>query len=124
MDGNVPDKAVNPVNLYGGTKLVSDKLFVAANAYSGLKDTRFSIVRYGNVAGSRGAVIPFFQELVEAGETGYPFSSWQCLRIFPPGHMGIDDKMLFVFVGIQGILFRDHDLVELLPFSFPSRILR
>ena len=58
------DKAVNPVNLYGGTKLVSDKLFVAANAYSGLKDTRFSIVRYGNVAGSRGSVIPFFQELV------------------------------------------------------------
>ena len=48
------DKAVNPINLYGGTKLVSDKLFIAANAYSGLKDIRFSIVRYGNVAGSRG----------------------------------------------------------------------
>lgn len=53
------DKAVNPVNLYGGTKLVSDKLFVAANAYVGTKDINFSIVRYGNVAGSRGSVIPF-----------------------------------------------------------------
>ena len=52
------DKAVNPVNLYGGTKLVSDKLFIAANAYAGVKDICFSIVRYGNVAGSRGSVIP------------------------------------------------------------------
>ena len=54
------DKAVNPINLYGGTKLVSDKLFIAANAYSGAKDVCFSIVRYGNVAGSRGSVIPIF----------------------------------------------------------------
>ena len=54
------DKAVNPVNLYGGTKLVSDKLFCAANAYSGEGGTRFAVVRYGNVAGSRGSVIPFF----------------------------------------------------------------
>ena len=57
------DKAVNPVNLYGGTKLVSDKLFIAANAYSGTKKTCLSIVRYGNVAGSRGSVIPFFQNI-------------------------------------------------------------
>ena len=57
------DKAVNPINLYGGTKLVSDKLFIAANAYSGEKDVRFSVVRYGNVAGSRGSVIPFFQKI-------------------------------------------------------------
>ncbi len=55
------DKAVNPINLYGGTKLVSDKLFISANAYSGGGEgTRFSVVRYGNVAGSRGSVIPFF----------------------------------------------------------------
>lgn len=52
-------KAVNPVNLYGGTKLVSDKLFIAANAYAGANDINFSIVRYGNVAGSRGSIIPF-----------------------------------------------------------------
>ena len=61
------DKAVNPVNLYGGTKLVSDKLFIAANAYVGIKNVCFSIVRYGNVAGSRGSVIPFFRELAERG---------------------------------------------------------
>lgn len=54
------DKAANPVNLYGATKLCSDKLFVAANAYSGRHDTRFSVVRYGNVVGSRGSVIPYF----------------------------------------------------------------
>ena len=54
------DKAVNPINLYGGTKLVSDKLFIAANAYTGYNDTRFSVVRYGNVAGSRGSVTPNF----------------------------------------------------------------
>jgi UDP-N-acetylglucosamine 4,6-dehydratase len=56
------DKAANPVNLYGATKLASDKLFVAANSYVGTKDTRFAVVRYGNVAGSRGSVIPFFHK--------------------------------------------------------------
>jgi len=54
------DKAANPVNLYGATKLCADKLFVAANAYSGFHKTRFSVVRYGNVVGSRGSVIPYF----------------------------------------------------------------
>lgn len=54
------DKASSPINLYGATKLASDKLFVSANSYSGKKDTRFSVVRYGNVMGSRGSVIPFF----------------------------------------------------------------
>ena len=54
------DKACNPINLYGATKLCSDKLFVSANSYSGAKGTRFSVVRYGNVIGSRGSVIPFF----------------------------------------------------------------
>lgn len=61
------DKAVNPINLYGGTKLVSDKLFVAANAYTGYKDTRFAVVRYGNVAGSRGSVIPIWKNIIENG---------------------------------------------------------
>lgn len=55
------DKAVNPINLYGGTKLVSDKLFISGNAYSAGHGTIFSVVRYGNVAGSRGSVIPFFR---------------------------------------------------------------
>ena len=56
------DKASSPVNLYGATKLASDKLFIAGNSYAGGQDTRFSVVRYGNVMGSRGSVIPFFQE--------------------------------------------------------------
>jgi UDP-N-acetylglucosamine 4,6-dehydratase len=62
------DKAVNPVNLYGATKLVAEKLFVQANAYSGMAGTRFSCVRYGNVVGSRGSVIPLFREQRKTGK--------------------------------------------------------
>lgn len=62
------DKACNPINLYGATKLCSDKLFVAANHYSGKHATRFSVVRYGNVVGSRGSVIPFFEKMKSKGE--------------------------------------------------------
>jgi UDP-N-acetylglucosamine 4,6-dehydratase (inverting) len=62
------DKACNPVNLYGATKLCSDKLFVAANAYAGARDIRFSVVRYGNVMGSRGSIIPLFRSLAQSGE--------------------------------------------------------
>ncbi len=62
------DKASNPINLYGATKLASDKLFVAANAYAGSHSTRFSVVRYGNVIGSRGSVIPFFLSLKHTGK--------------------------------------------------------
>lgn len=61
------DKASSPINLYGATKLASDKLFVAGNSYSGGKSTRFSVVRYGNVMGSRGSVIPFFMSIKESG---------------------------------------------------------
>jgi UDP-N-acetylglucosamine 4,6-dehydratase len=61
------DKAANPINLYGATKLCSDKLFIAGNSYSGTRDTRFAIVRYGNVVGSRGSVIPFFLERRRTG---------------------------------------------------------
>ena len=61
------DKAVNPANLYGATKLVAEKLFVQANAYSGTRRTRFSCVRYGNVVGSRGSVIPLFREQRKTG---------------------------------------------------------
>lgn len=61
------DKACAPVNLYGATKLASDKLFVAANSYVGDKNTRFAVVRYGNVVGSRGSVVPFFKKIKETG---------------------------------------------------------
>ncbi len=76
------DKAVNPVNLYGGTKLVSDKLFVAANAYRGESGTTFSVVRYGNVAGSRGSVIPFFKNLVDNGATELPITDFRMTRFW------------------------------------------
>jgi UDP-N-acetylglucosamine 4,6-dehydratase len=61
------DKAANPINLYGASKLCADKLFVAANSYSGVHNTKFSVVRYGNVVGSRGSVVPFFMEMREKG---------------------------------------------------------
>ncbi len=61
------DKAAAPVNLYGATKLASDKLFVAGNSYAGDKNTRFAVVRYGNVVGSRGSVVPFFKKMKETG---------------------------------------------------------
>jgi UDP-N-acetylglucosamine 4,6-dehydratase (inverting) len=61
------DKASSPCNLYGATKLVSDKLFIAGNSYSGIQDVRFAVVRYGNVMGSRGSVIPFFMSQAEKG---------------------------------------------------------
>ena len=76
------DKAVNPVNLYGGTKLVSDKLFVAANAYRGRSGTTFSVVRYGNVAGSRGSVIPFFDNLVKSGTKELPITDLRMTRFW------------------------------------------
>lgn len=84
------DKAVNPINLYGGTKLVSDKLFIAANAYSGLKDTRFAIVRYGNVAGSRGSVIPFFRQLVKEGKTELPITDFGMTRFWIGLEQGVE----------------------------------
>lgn len=76
------DKAVNPVNLYGGTKLVSDKLFVAANAYAGNKDISFSIVRYGNVAGSRGSIIPLFNNIIKNGGTELPITDFRMTRFW------------------------------------------
>ncbi len=76
------DKAVDPVNLYGATKMVSDKLFIAANAYAGSKDINFSIVRYGNVAGSRGSIIPFFKSLIEKGEKELPITDYRMTRFW------------------------------------------
>lgn len=84
------DKAVNPINLYGGTKLVSDKLFISANAYSGGKSTVFSVVRYGNVAGSRGSVIPFFQELIDSGKKELPITDFRMSRFWITLEEGVE----------------------------------
>lgn len=83
------DKAVNPVNLYGGTKLVSDKLFIAANAYRGESGTVFSVVRYGNVAGSRGSVIPFFHNLITSGAKELPITDLRMTRFWISLYEGI-----------------------------------
>ena len=84
------DKAVNPVNLYGGTKFVSDKLFIAANSYSGFTGTRFAVVRYGNVAGSRGSVIPFFKGLIDSGKTSLPVTDYRMTRFWISLEQGIE----------------------------------
>lgn len=84
------DKAVNPINLYGGTKLVSDKLFISGNAYSGGDGTIFSVVRYGNVAGSRGSVIPFFKELIESGKRELPITDYGMTRFWITLDQGVD----------------------------------
>ncbi len=84
------DKSVNPINLYGGTKLVSDKLFIAANAYSGAKDVRFAVVRYGNVAGSRGSVIPFFKQIIENGEKELPITDYRMTRFWISLEQGVE----------------------------------
>lgn len=83
------DKAVNPINLYGGTKLVSDKLFCAANAYSGVDGTRFAVVRYGNVAGSRGSVIPFFQNIINNGGRELPITDYRMTRFWISLEQGV-----------------------------------
>jgi UDP-N-acetylglucosamine 4,6-dehydratase len=82
------DKASGPINLYGATKLVSDKLFVAGNAYAGGHDTRFAVVRYGNVMGSRGSVIPFFLSL--AGEPQLPITDPQMTRFMVTVEQGVE----------------------------------
>ena len=91
------DKAASPINLYGATKLVADKIFTAANNTVGAAETRFSVVRYGNVIASRGSVIPFFQKLVDEGKTPLPVTDKEMTRFFLTREQGVD----FVFKAFQ-----------------------
>ncbi|AHF97413.1 MAG: UDP-N-acetylglucosamine 4,6-dehydratase (inverting) [Desulfurella sp.] len=91
------DKAVNPVNLYGATKLVSDKLFVAGNAYVGKKKTKFCVVRYGNVAASRGSVIPFFKSLIDRGKKELPITDFEMTRFW----ISLEEGVELVFKAIK-----------------------
>lgn len=84
------DKAANPVNLYGATKLCSDKLFVAGNNIVGSKGTTFSVVRYGNVAGSRGSVVPFFKKLMSEGCDHIPITHPEMTRFWITLQDGVD----------------------------------
>lgn len=84
------DKATNPINLYGATKLCSDKLFTAANNMAGGKKTRFSVVRYGNVVGSRGSVVPFFKKLLQNGTDHLPITHKDMTRFWITLQQGVD----------------------------------
>jgi UDP-N-acetylglucosamine 4,6-dehydratase len=84
------DKAANPINLYGATKLCSDKLFVAANNLVGHRPTRLSVVRYGNVVGSRGSVVPFFEKLINQGADHLPVTDIRMTRFWITLQQGVD----------------------------------
>lgn len=124
------DKAASPVNLYGATKLVSDKLFVAANNIAGEQPTRFSVVRYGNVVGSRGSVVPFFRKLIAEGAKELPITDAQMTRFWITLQHGVD----FVIAGFNrmygGELFipkipsvRIADLATAMAPQLPHRII-
>lgn len=105
------DKACAPVNLYGATKLCSDKLFIAGNVYAGSHDTRFSVVRYGNVAGSRGSVIPYFKHLIENGAQELPITDERMTRFW----LQLDDAVEMVMMAL-----RDMQGGELFVKKIPS----
>lgn len=124
------DKAASPINLYGATKLVSDKLFVAANNIAGGHRTRFAVVRYGNVIGSRGSVIPFFRSLVSRGEKSLPITDPRMTRFW----ITLDQGVAFVlkaFARMQGgeifvpkiPSMRITDLAEGIAPGMPTKII-
>jgi UDP-N-acetylglucosamine 4,6-dehydratase len=123
------DKAANPINLYGATKLASDKLFVAANNIAGGRRTRFSVVRYGNVVGSRGSVVPFFQKLVAEGATEIPITDERMTRFWITLQQGVD-LVLKSFERMQGgeifvpkiPSMRIIDLAEAIAPGLPTKI--
>lgn len=123
------DKAANPVNLYGATKLASDKLFVAANNMSGGHKTLFSVVRYGNVVGSRGSVVPFFQKLVNEGASEIPITHEDMTRFWITLQQGVDfvlknfERMLGGEIFVPKIpSIKITDLAKAIAPDLPSKI--
>jgi UDP-N-acetylglucosamine 4,6-dehydratase len=124
------DKAASPINLYGATKLVSDKLFVAANNMAGSHPTRFSVVRYGNVVGSRGSVLPLFEKLIAQGVEALPITDPRMTRFWISLKQGVD----FVLTNFErmhgGEIFipkipsvRISDLAEAIAPGMPTKII-
>ncbi len=124
------DKAANPINLYGATKLCSDKLFTAANNMVGDRATRFSVVRYGNVVGSRGSVVPFFKKLVADGAKELPITDPRMTRFW----LKLEDGVEFVLKNFQrmqgGEIFipkipsmRITDLAKAIAPELPTKII-
>jgi len=99
------DKAVNPINLYGATKLVMEKIFIAGNAYVGAKDTVLSVVRYGNVVGSRGSVIPLFIELTKKGEKVLPITDKRMTRFWITIEQGVELVLTALEEAVGGEVF-------------------
>ena len=93
------DKAVNPINLYGSSKLASEKIFLNANNLTGKNDIKFSVVRYGNVAGSRGSVIPFFLELIKNGKNQFPITDLKMTRFW----ISLNEAAKFVKMSIENM---------------------
>lgn len=124
------DKAANPINLYGATKLASDKLFTAANSLVGDRETRFAVVRYGNVVGSRGSVVPFFKSLVEEGAESIPITDTRMTRFW----LRLEDGVRFVLKSFErmhgGEIFipkipsmRITDLAKAIAPHIPMRVI-
>lgn len=99
------DKAVNPINIYGATKLVSDKLFRSAHAYGGETGPAFTVVRYGNVMGSRGSVVPFFRKLKAEGKDTLPITDKRMTRFWITLEQGVELVMKAIFEGLGGEVF-------------------
>ena len=124
------DKAANPVNLYGASKLASDKLFIAGNALSGTGGARFSIVRYGNVVGSRGSVIPLFRRLISEGATELPITDPRMTRFWITLQRGVEFVLSCLPMMTGGEIFvpkipsmRMVDLARCLAPDLPHRII-
>ncbi len=123
------DKAANPINLYGATKLCSDKLFVAANNIAGDKRTRFSVVRYGNVVGSRGSVVPFFEGLIDQGAESLPITDPRMTRFWISLEQGVEfvlanfDRMQGGEIFVPKIpSVRISDLAEAIAPGMPTHV--
>ena len=123
------DKAVNPINLYGATKLAMEKLMIAANAYVRYRDISFSVVRYGNVVGSRGSVIPYFCELIRRGVMELPVTDPRMTRFWISLEQGVDLVVKAVDEAAGGEVFipkipsmKVRDLVAALPGKCTAKV--
>ena len=123
------DKAANPINLYGASKLASDKIFIAANNLSGALDTRFSVVRYGNVVGSRGSVVPLFRKMIDQGADQLPITDERMTRFWITLQHGVDFVLSCFSMMLGGEIFvpkipsmRMVDLAQAMAPGLPHRL--
>jgi UDP-N-acetylglucosamine 4,6-dehydratase len=124
------DKAANPVNLYGATKLASDKIFVAANHLAGAEGTRFSVVRYGNVIGSRGSVVPMFEKMIADGAADLPITDARMTRFWITLPQGVNLVLSSMSMMRGGEIYvpkipslKMTELAEMMAPGMPQRII-